>query len=207
MCGTDMAERSRKRRNQRGATLIEAVIVTPLFLIIVMGMFETAFMVHDNIKVTNAAGAGLRAATVEGTTVSADYQTLQSLRNGLATFDPADVERIVIFRADDPSAPIPAGCLSVPPPPDAPCNSYVPSDFFLPFVDGTGAQTDHWGCGPSSRDQNWCPTTRQGGLSDPGGPDHVGVYIRVRQANLTGLFGADREVEVTRIARIEPTTN
>ncbi len=202
-----MAKDNRKRRSQRGATLIEAAIVTPLFLIIVMGMFETAFMVHDHLKVNNAAGSGLRAATVEGTTESADFQTLQSLRNGLSTFDPADVERIVIFRADNPNADIPTGCLSVPPPPDAPCNSYVPSDFFLPFVDAVGNKTDHWGCGPSSRDENWCPTDRQGSLSDPGGPDHVGVYIRVRQANLTGLFGQDREVEVTRIARIEPTAN
>lgn len=202
-----MALRARKRQNERGATLIEAVIVTPVFLIMLMGMFETAFWVHDHIKVTSAAGAGARAATIEGSTVSADFQTLQSVRNGLSSFDPAAVERIVVFRADDPAADIPSGCLSVPPPPDAPCNSYAPSDFFLPFSDALGNQTAHWGCGPTSRDQNWCPGDREASLSAANGPDHVGVYIRVRQANLTGLFGPDRTVEVTRIARIEPTSN
>ncbi|MEM7276309.1 MAG: TadE/TadG family type IV pilus assembly protein [Actinomycetota bacterium] len=195
------------RVNERGAALIEAAIVTPLFLLILMGIFETSFMIHDNLKVEGAAGAGVRAATVEGATPTADYLTVQSVRSGLTTFDPANVEMVVVFLASGPGDTPPTGCLSVPVPAGLPCNSYTSSDFFLSNVDGGGNLTGHWGCGPTARDRNWCPTERQAALSDPGGPDHVGIHIRVRQPSLTGILGGDRQIDVTRIARIEPTAN
>lgn len=87
------------------------------------------------------------------------------------------------------------------------CNSYTNADFFLSYVDGTGTPTGHWGCGPTSRDDSWCPTDRQAGVSDPGGPDHVGVFVRLKQKNLTGMFDWDQTLEVNRISRIEPTSD
>lgn len=199
--------RTTSGRRQRGATTIEAVVVTPIFLLIVMALFEMAFLVHNYLKVTGAAGVGVRSVTVAGSAPAADYLTMQSILHGLSTFDVEDVEQVVLFRADGPDDEVPIGCQSVPIPAGLECNGYEPADFFLPYVDATGIETGNWGCGSSARDTNWCPTTRQVALSDPGGPDHVGVYIRVTLPSMTGVLGSDRSLEITRVARIEPAGN
>jgi len=202
-----MANRLRRDRNERGATLVEAAIITPLFLLLIMGIFETTFMLHNRLKANAAVGAGGRAVTVAGSSAPADFLTLQALEHGLANFDLDDIELVVVYKADGTDDTVPAGCLSYPAVAGLDCNSYVPDDFYLGYVDGTGTPTGHWGCGPTARDTGWCPTARQDALSDPGGPDYVGLYVRIRQKNLTGMFDWDRTLEVDRIARIEPTAD
>ncbi|MEM9134022.1 MAG: TadE family protein [Actinomycetota bacterium] len=199
-----MGRRRPTDRRQRGATTIEAAVVTPIFLLILMALFEMAFLVHNYLKVTGAAGVGVRSVTVAGSAPEADYLTMQSILHGLSTFEADAVEQVVLYRADGPDDEVPLGCRSVPIPSGLECNGYEPADFFLPYVDATGIQTGHWGCGTNARDTNWCPTTRQVALSDPGGPDHVGVYIRVTLPSITGILGSDRTLEINRVARIEP---
>ncbi len=200
--------RRRSRRGERGASLIEAALATPVFIFMLMALFEMGLAVHNHLKVDGATTAAIRAATVDGASLDADYVTLQTLRHGLSTFDVEDIEQIVIFHAvDGPGSEIPAACRSIPIPRGIACNGYGPNDFFLPFLDPTGAQTGSWGCASTARDTNWCPTGRQDAISDPGGPDHVGVYVRVNVPSITGMLGPTRTVEITRIARIEPAAN
>lgn len=201
-----------KRKNpgkpgERGASLVEVALVTPIFIVVVMAMFELSFMTHNYVKATGAASASSRAVTVAGASPPADFLAIRALEDGLSSFAPEDIELVVIYKADGADASVPVGCLSNPIPAGLECNSYTASDFFLSYTDAAGVPTGHWGCGPTARDDDWCPIGRQSGLSDPGGPDHVGVFLRIRQENVTGFFDWDRTLEVNRVSRIEPATN
>lgn len=214
MAPTDRRVRRRRRasraggvRSDSGASIVEIALVTPLFVLTIMAVFELSFMSHNYLKATGAAGAASRAVTVAGADPAADYLAIRAIEHGLSTFELQDIELIVIYKADGPDADVPTGCLSVPVPAGLECNSYSAPDFFLSYVNGAGTATGHWGCGASARDDPWCPTDRQAALSDPGGPDHVGIFVRLKQQNLTGMFDWDRKLEINRISRIEPTAN
>ncbi len=199
--------RGSRLRGDGGATLVEAALVTPLFFVTVLSLFELSFMAHNWLKVTGAAGDAVRAVTVAGSSPTSDFLAIRSLEHGLSSFDLQDVEVIVIYKADGPDDTVPPGCLSIPVPAGLDCNAYSAPDFFLSYVDAGGIPTGHWGCGPLARDDAWCPTNRQASLSEPGGPDYVGVYIELEQRNITGMFDWDRTLEVNRVARIEPVSN
>jgi len=197
--------RRRRDRSERGAALVEAAIVTPLFLALIFVMIESGFLLHNYLLATSASGDAVRSASVGGSSREADFLVLQSLQHGLAAFDPEDVEAIVVYRADGPNDLVPRGCLSVPVPADLACNRYDNTDFFLAYTDADGRAGANWGCGATARDAQWCPLGRQVGLSDPGGPDHVGVYVQIRHHYLTGFLGKGRSLEINRVSRIEPS--
>jgi Flp pilus assembly protein TadG len=53
-------------RSERGAELIEMAIVTPLLLLLVMGIVDFGFMFQRFVVLTNAAVEGARVATLPG---------------------------------------------------------------------------------------------------------------------------------------------
>jgi len=63
----------RLRRSERAAEVIEMALVTPILLLLVMGIVEFGFMFQRYVVLTNAAVEGARVATLPGYT-SADAQ-------------------------------------------------------------------------------------------------------------------------------------
>ncbi|MEM7337463.1 MAG: TadE family protein [Actinomycetota bacterium] len=187
--------------------MIETALVTPIFLALVLMIMEVGFRLRNDIIAANASAAAMRALTVAGSSPEADYLALRSLEHGLSTISLEDVERVVVYRASGPGDQVPAACLSVPIPTGLDCNGYTAPDFYLAYANAVGTPTGHWGCGVTARDDRWCPTTRQSSLSDPGGPDHIGIYVRLSRGTLTGAIGGAQIIEVDRIARIEPQSN
>ena len=55
-------------RSERGAELIEMAIVTPLLLLLVMGIVDFGFLFQRYVVLTNAAVEGARVATMPGYT-------------------------------------------------------------------------------------------------------------------------------------------
>ena len=53
-------------RSERGAELIEMAIVTPILLLLVMGVVDFGFLFQRYIVLTNAAVEGARVATLPG---------------------------------------------------------------------------------------------------------------------------------------------
>ncbi|MEM8922857.1 MAG: TadE family protein [Actinomycetota bacterium] len=186
---------------------MEAAVVTPVFIFIVLATMELLFMLHGYLKVTGATGQAIRAVTVSGSDPDTDYVAMQSLLHGLAGFDPSAIRQIVVYEASGAGSEVPFGCRSVPIPSGLPCNGYVGEDLYLPYIDSGGTLTGNWGCGLGARDENWCPTGRESSISAPGGPDHVGVYVKVELPSLTGILGSSRTIGVNRVARIEPMSN
>ena len=118
--------------------------------------------------------------------------------------DPADVKKIIVFKAAGWNSTVPAACQ---PTVDAPiavtgsgCNGYTgTASFNQPKI--------RFQCtAPNNLSQGYCPTSRKVAFAAPGGPpDYIGVYIRYNHVMLTGLFEDDHMITETVITRVEPT--
>ena len=188
----------RSRWAQRGATLVEASIITTLFLMIIFFIFEMGLLFRDSLTTSNASREAARAASTKGRDFDADYYTIRITENGLEAMGLQSLEFMVVFKASGPGDSVPAACLSSSQ--TGLCNRYTPADFFAEIEDSAGNPTGNFGCG--TLDAAWCPTTRNAKAST--GPDYVGVFVRTKHSYLTGMFGNDTDLESTTILRIEP---
>ena len=193
--GTPSRFRARLRRHlpERGAALVEAAVISPIVILLIIGVIEFGLLFKDYLTVANTTRAGARVATQEASNPTADYQVLQAIKGASSAMNPNKIERIVVFRATSPSGTVPATCKSGTAVTGS-CNVYVTTDMNRPSSD--------FGCTGSSPDRFWCPTTRLDNQSDP--PDYVGVYIQARHDYVTGMFGSARTLTDPTVMRIEP---
>lgn len=186
------------RRRQRGAALVEASLVTGLFLMLVFFIFEMGFLFRDSLTTSNASREAARAASTLGRDADTDYYTIRTAEHGLEAMGLQALDVLVVFKATGPGDTVPGSCLTASQ--TGLCNRYTPADFFAEKEDTAGNPTGKFGCG--TLDVSWCPTTRETRASI--GPDYVGVYVRTNHNYLTGMFGAQTDLEATTILRIEP---
>lgn len=73
-------------RSERGAELIEMALVTPVLLLLVMGIVDFGFLFQRWVVLTNAAAEGARVATLPGyTAVDAQNRVQAYATNGGVT--------------------------------------------------------------------------------------------------------------------------
>ncbi len=204
-----MGRALRSRRSERGAALIEAAIVTPVFFALIFGIFEVGLLFRNELTTSNASQQGARAASVGGSGPQTDYLVIRSVEHGLAPIDLQRLDVVVVFRADGPDDTVPAACLTAsqvydPLNPAQPaCNRYTPIDFFAEYEDPvSGVDTGNFQCGTLAIDRYWCPDDRE--ISLGAGTDYVGVYVQTRHDFISGLFGSNRTLDATTIIRLEP---
>ena len=194
-------------RNERGATLVEAVIIVPLFFTIIFGVMEAGYAWFGRSTVNNMSVVGARSGSGEANEVLADYAILQAIKDGAAGIGTGRIQFVVVYRATSPSDRVPAACktASVTNASDVRgCNRYVASDLARPSTD--------FGCvgppGPTEKiDRYWCPTTRKTALTGTNGPpDYIGVYIQATHTNLPGLDWPSFTFAQDTVMRIEPRT-
>jgi len=187
----------RRARGDRGATLVEGALVTPLLLLLIFGIFEFGLAFRDYLTVANGARDGVRTASVAGTELDADFRTLQSIADASAALPDDAIEEIIIFKATGPGDTPAANCV-----PLGTCNRYVASDLQRP-VEEFGCHTST--LAPNAPDRHWCPNTRE--VSVGTGLDFIGVYVLVNHEYVTGLFGADVALDDQMILKVEPQEN
>src|SRR5690348_3474065 len=108
------APRRRRRlrlwaRRDDGVTAVEAAIVVPVFLLLVVGIIEFGLAFKDQLAVTSAVRAGARIASAEPRFASfATDAASQVAREGSA-IDMNDVEQLWVFKADSTGHPIGSG--------------------------------------------------------------------------------------------------
>ena len=207
-----MTRRPAGNRRERGAALVEAAFVTPVFFALIFGILEVGLLFRNSLTTNNAAVQGARAASVHGNASDADYLVIRSVEHGLKAMELQNLEVLVVFRADGPDSTVPTACLTAsqtynPSNPTAPaCNRYEAADFFKEIEDPiTGVATGNFGCGGSSVDRFWCPDDRESSLS--AGTDYVGIYIETKHHFITGFFQDGRSLTETKIIRLEPDAN
>ncbi len=188
----------RFRRNpgsrERGAAMVEVVMVAPLLVALAAGIAELGFIVHDAQTAVATSRAAARVASSAGATRLADYDALATAAGSLRDIPAADIEFIVIFEPQSDGT-MPVACLtsSV----AGECNRYEAGDLTLTAADFVNATS----CDPGSPDAAWCPTTRQPDVS--GDPGWLGVHVQLTH-RAYAPFMNDRSISDVTIMQIEP---
>lgn len=154
-----------RRRDSRGATMVEFGIIAVALFTLIFGIIEGGFAVRARSAVNNAVDDAARRGAVAGTSNNADYLIMKQLIGRGA--DAADIQYVVVYSATNASAAVPAGCVDGVPQPGV-CNVYHP--------DGSGhfnLTEGAYGC-PGGLGTQWCPENRVTG----GEIGFLGVYVR-----------------------------
>jgi Flp pilus assembly protein TadG len=179
---------------ERGAVLVEAALVIPILVMLVVGIAEFGFAYRDRLTVQTAGRTGARVGTTLGANAQSDYNILQGVKSALGSIPLAKVEKIIVYKSTTANGAVPAACLTSGSQSGS-CNVYTSA--------ALSAATTSFGCGTGALDTAWCPTTRETDQAD--GLDYLGVYLQVRHDFFSGFLGR-REVVLkdTTVLRLEP---
>ena len=199
--------RWRRRDREGGAATLETLLVAPVILALLLGIFEFGLVYRDVLTSSDAAASGARRGAVLGprvpaSGVSADFEIIREVRNGLGSIPVEWVNRVVIYRASAPGAgspesQVPQACKSGDSVPGV-CNVYDPANAFLAVDLG---ENDYFAC-PGGRSCAWEPSTRSNGPT-PSDVDYLGVYIRIERPYVTGILGDQFTFERAAVVRLE----
>jgi len=199
-------------RGDSGAVLVEAAMVTPLFMVLIFGVVEFGGAFRDYLTVSNAVSQGARMTAIQANGATADWTIVQAIKKATSAMPQSQINRIVIFKATGASSVVPAICktsvtgyATV----GSECNVFLPSDIALATTPST------WLCPidathPASQGSNpiafWCSTARKVNLSvaTGGPPSYVGIYVEATHPWITGLFGNSLTLSDTSITQLEP---
>lgn len=98
-------------RNERGATVLESALVTPLFVFILLGIMELGPLFSQWSTGKNGALEGGRVAQAAGASVTADWETFQELKDSLPKLG-SRLDFAIIFRAGSVKDEVPAECVA-----------------------------------------------------------------------------------------------
>lgn len=185
--------------------MVEAAIVTPVFFLLLFGVFEFGSAYKDKLTVTNATTSGARTASAAADDAYADYNTLLAIGKALAAAPKNSVQRIVIYKAAVAGeAPTPtcqtgtayAGTGTAR---TGACNVYTLASLSQPKAN-FGCQTGY------NLDRYYCPTSRVVALSTTNGgpPDLIGVWISMKHDYYTKFIGTSVMLTDQTVIRIEP---
>lgn len=196
------------RRSERGASLIEASLATPVFLLLLFTIFELGFLSLSDLTTTNASRAGARSAGVHNSRRIADFEIITTVEDALGSLRLNELEYIVVYRVDEVGDAMNPLChtqsVSLSADPDRACNRYVPADLTLEYFEADGVtETTHFGCGAGAVDRYWCPADRQTLLT--GDLDLVGVHIQTTHHYVTGFIGTTQDLSATTVVQVEPS--
>lgn len=189
----------RRSRNERGTALVEAALVTPLFFLVIFGVFEFGLVFRQYLTVVNTTRNTARAATVAGNNVDADHRILQEFAKSSKAIKQSEILFMVIYKAptvdaDPENTASLSGCLTASV--AGKCNRYTVADLARPASDFTGLS--------GAPDAAWPPSSRIVSLAGP--PDNIGVYVHTRHDKSSDAFGATHDFTDAVVYRIEPQT-
>lgn len=193
--------RGSTKDRSRGAVLVEAAFVTPIFLMLVFGIMEVGLAMNDNLALAHTVRAGSRVASASGNDLYADYGIIRAIARESTALPRDQIKMIVVYRANaHGEAPSPSCQLGTPEgstvTTSRPCNVYYPSDFDKP--------KEEWGCKPPpERIETWCPTSRKVTLAGSG-TEFIGVWMKVEHAWVTRMFGSTITLTDLSVIRLEP---
>lgn len=186
--------RGRATGGERGAVMVEFLVVVPVLLVLMVGLVELGLIQRDRLIASSASRAAARVISSGGDSRLADFDGLKAAEAALADMTTADVVRVVVF-SPNAAGEMPAACAtgSVP----NVCNHYGPADLARGAADFTGTNN----CTGSSPDKPWCPLSRE--TEQDAGLDWIGVYVELEHYSSAPMFG-DRPLVAETVMRIEP---
>jgi len=184
----------------RGAVLIEFVLIAPVLLLFLLGVFEYGNAWRQVGSIERATQQGARVTSSMANNRYADYEGLRAVDTATRGLAGLTVERMIIYRVTDADGAVPDACLSGSV--SGLCNHYtgaqVRSGSLAGFSGGTLANPQ---CSASSLDAAWCPVDRP---RETDALVRIGVHLTMTYEPVTGLFPADVTIERTAVYQIEP---
>jgi Flp pilus assembly protein TadG len=172
----------RRGRGERGAVLVEAAIILPVLLLIVLGIVEYSLAFKNSLSVTSATRAGARTASAQPRQANFSPNTASAVATALTAIDNTSPQVLWIYNANSAGMPD-SGNFST----CNDCNRYT-----------WNQSTKSWDLsyeGWFAAEQNACA-----GAS----ANAVGIYIRAQHRFMTSLFGSARTLEDHTVMRLEP---
>jgi Flp pilus assembly protein TadG len=178
------------RWRDRGATLVEASLVFPILILIVMGTLEIGLAFKDYLTVSYVSREGARLGGLAGDDPDADCSILVGIGNIVTSADLARIDEIQIYKADDGTGA--QGLTNT-------ATYNVGKDPTVCNVPSTAA--DGWTINPI----NWSPTSRQTTVGSDA-LDIIGVRVILTRSWVTNFppFRGTFEVNETTLTRLEP---
>lgn len=205
---TWLARWRQRAREQKGAAIIEAAFITPVFIALVLGIIEIGLAMNNYLAVSNTVRSGARSASAYGNDITSDYGVLQTVARESSALDKSSISYIVIYKPTSFGEPPSASCRSgirsggtgamrV-----GACNVYTAANF--------ATKKEDFGClTTKSLDKYWCPNLRKVTTSTTAageGPDFVGVWIGYNHNWVTKMFGNTKTFTDQSVVRLEPRT-
>ncbi len=193
--------RSRLRRDN-GAVLLEAALVTPLLLVLLMGIIEYGLYFKNVSSASAAAASGARAAVTQSRSNTYSSNAELSVAAALNAISNTTPLEIVVYRAD--------------PATGRPCTSAYGSACSSAMANGTSFDlctecyiwdfTDgSWSIrgGATSPSPAW-DATNQMACGTVAKNDYLGVYVYLRHNMISGMFGSSQPIKEKTVMRLEP---
>jgi hypothetical protein len=171
-----------RRRDERGIAAVEAAIVTPIFMLVIIGIIEFGLAFKDQLAITSAVRAGARIASAEPrfATFASDAAS-QVAREGSA-LDMSDVQALWVYQADASGHPIGAG------------GSFGSCATNCVVFSWNGSQFVQTGGSWDASSQNACQGTQ----------DSVGVYLSFKHPGVTKTIFDHLGLSSYTVMRFEP---
>lgn len=186
---------------QRGAALVEFVLIAPVLVLITAAIFEYGLAFRDSMTLSNSLRSGARVGSNAGRERQADYTILKSVEAAMTEVPNSHIVRLIVYKATTADSAVPASCLAVSGSGgvNGVCNVYLASDLARPLSDYGGTTS----CSGTAPDRYWCPTTRQN--SQALGADYLGVWMEIRYTYVTHVLpGTGITIRDRAVMRLEP---
>ena len=178
----------RRLFGERGASAVEAAIVTPVVMAMLFGIVEMGFLFKDYLSVATAVRTGVRMASANprNATYAQTVADRVALTGGAMNL--GDVQQMWVYKVDTDS--------------DKPFGGYTD------FSDCTTCVKFSWNAGTSKFDvlsdsweydsQNACT------LATGGPPDRIGVYLQLKHDAFTKFIFTSINIAEASILTLEP---
>lgn len=174
-----------RRNNERGATLIEASLIMPIMILIMIGTVELGVAFKDYLTVSYATREGSRVGALAGRDADADCHISNAVIDILGPGNLTRFQQLQIFQYDPITDGPKAGAINT----------------------WTYVGTDPYDCANDwTIDENWASTSRKTAFAPGSEVDIIGVRVVYTHDWLTGFppFSGSFNVDETTITRLEP---
>ena len=171
----------------RGASMVEAAIVTPVVFAMIFGIIELGMLFKDYLATQAMVRAGVRIASASPRTTDYAQATVNEVQRKAAVMDPTLIQQLWVYKANAAN--------------DFPSGR---SD----FGDCATCVKFTWSAGTKSFvpvSSTWPATSQNACTPAAGGPpDRIGVYARVSHPSMTGFVRSATIAEAAAIS-LEPS--
>ena len=192
-------------RSERGAVVVEAALVTPLLLALVLGIIEMALLMKDDVALTSAVRNGARIASANA---GAGPGGVNEAGDCISPCSPANTPMFAQMAANA----IQQAGSALPKDSITELWIYKANNKGYPGTDGSTAMA----CGTNCVRYKWVPskdqfrylsgawTSSQVNACANNSPDSVGVYMSASHSFLTGFFGQKADIDDYAVFTFEP---